>query len=180
MQYRRAYIQGSSYFFTLVTEQRRKLFIDETNVDLLYQAFRHVMKKRPFAIDAIVVLPEHLHCIWTLPPNDADFCSSPLRLIKTWFTKHCDNEYKVTPNQSRFKKNEQAIWQHRYWEHLLRDELDFEHHINYIHYNPVKHDYVNKPSDWKYSSFHRYVEQGTIPINWGASDISFPDGIGNE
>ncbi|RKZ39192.1 MAG: hypothetical protein DRQ49_12240 [Gammaproteobacteria bacterium] len=124
---------GESLFFTLVTEQRRKLFIDETNVELLYQAFRHVMKKRHFAIDAIVVLPEHLHGIWTLPPNDADF-STRWRLIKTGFTKHCDNKYKVTPK-----------WQHRYWEHLLRDELDFEHHINYIHYNPVKHDYVNKP-----------------------------------
>ncbi|MDM8568472.1 transposase [Thiotrichales bacterium HSG1] len=82
MQYRRAYIQGSSYFFTLVTEQRRKLFIDDTNVYLLYQAFHHVMKKRPFTTDAIVVLPEHLHCIWTLPPNDADF-STWWRLIKT-------------------------------------------------------------------------------------------------
>ena len=98
---------GESLFFTLVTEQRRKLFIDEKNVELLYQAFRHVMKKRPFAIDAIVVLPEHLHCIWTLPPNDADF-SIRWRLIKTGFTKHCDNEYKVTPNLSRIKKmNEQ-------------------------------------------------------------------------
>ena len=103
MQYRRAYIQGGRYFFTLVTEQRRKLFIDETNVDLLYQAFRHVMKKRPFAIDAIVVLPEHLHCIWTLPPNDADF-STRWRLVKTWFTKHCDNNYQVTPRHSLIKK----------------------------------------------------------------------------
>ena len=92
MQYRRAYIPGSRYFFTLVTEQRRKLFIDDTNVDLLRQAFWHVIKKRHFTIDAVVILPEHLHCIWTLPPNDTDF-STRWRLIKTWFTKHCDDKY---------------------------------------------------------------------------------------
>jgi len=148
-------------------------------VDLLRQAFWHVIKKRPFTIDAVVILPEHLHCIWTLPPNDTDF-STRWRLIKTWFTKHCDDKYKVKPNLSRIKKSEQAIWQHRYWEHLLRDELDFEHHVNYIHYNPVKHGYVNKPSDWQCSSFHRYVKQSIIPSNWGVSEISFPDGIGNE
>jgi len=135
------------------------------------------MKKRPFVIDAVVILPEHLHCIWTLPPFDADF-STRWRLIKTWFTKHCENKYKVKPNPSRIKNGEPAIWQLRYWEHLLRDELDFEHHVNYIHYNPVKHGYVNKPSDWKYSSFHRYVKQSIIADNWGVSGISFPDGIG--
>ena len=101
------------------------------------------MKKRPFAIDAVVILPEHLHCIWTLPPNDVDF-STRWRLIKTWFTKHCDNKYKVKPNPSRIKNGEPAIWQPRYWEHLLRDEWDFERHINYIHYNPVKQTWLRQ------------------------------------
>ena len=153
MQYRRANVHGGCYFFTLVTERRRKLFINDTNVDLLRQAFRHVMDKRPFIMDAVVILPEHLHCIWTLPPDDSDF-STRWRLIKTWFTKHCNDKYKMKPNTSRLIKKEQVIWQRRYWEHVISDDLDFEHHVNYIHYNPVKHQYVKKPSDWRDSSIH--------------------------
>jgi len=179
MQYRRANISGASYFFTLVTEKRQQLFLDDINVNLLRQAFRHVMKKRPFVIDAAVILPEHLHCIWTLPANDADF-STRWRLIKTWFTKHCDEKYKNIPNQARIKKQQQAIWQHRYWEHYLRDQTDFEHHVNYIHYNPVKHGYVKCPSDWRYSSIHRYIRQDVLDKDWGASDIVIPDDIGYE
>jgi putative transposase len=179
MQYRRAYINGSSYFFTVVTEGRQKLFVNEMNVDILRQAFSHVMNKRPFVIDAAVILPDHIHCIWTLPPDDANF-SIRWRLIKSRFTKHCDNKYKIKPNLSRIRKNEQAIWQHRYWEHLLHDELDFENHVNYIHYNPVKHGYVNKASNWKFSSIHRYIKQGIISDNWGSLGVSFSDEIGNE
>jgi putative transposase len=179
MQYRRVFIPGNCYFFTLVTQGRRKIFMDETNVEMLREACRQVMKKRPFIMEAAVILPDHLHCIWTLPPHDADF-PTRWRLIKTWFTKHEDNEYKIKPTLSRIKKGEQAIWQHRYWEHLLRDELDFEQHVHYIHYNPVKHGYVNKPADWKYSSFHRYVKQGIISKKWGELEVLFHDEIGNE
>ncbi len=179
MQYRRAFVPGGSYFFTLVTEQRRKLFADAENVDVLRQAFQQVMAKRPFAIDAAVILPDHLHCIWTLPPDDADFANR-WRLIKTWFTKHCNVKNLVIPNAPRLRKGEQAIWQHRYWEHLLRDELDFERHVDYIHYNPVKHGYVNKPLDWAYSSLHRYVAQGIISDCWGVSAVDFDEHIGHE
>jgi putative transposase len=179
MQYRRAFIPGGSYFFTLVTERRRKLFVDEANVVLLRRAFHHVMRKRPFVLDAAVIMPDHLHCIWTLLPDDADF-STRWRLIKTWFTKNCDDQYKSTANASCMKKSGQAIWQHRYWEHLLRDESDFERHVDYIHYNPVKHGYVKRPLDWKYSSLHRYVKQGVISEKWGESYIDFPGDIGNE
>jgi putative transposase len=179
MQYRRAYTKGGCYFFTVVTEKRQPLFLDDTNVNLLRDAFRAVMKKYPFVMDAVVILPDHLHCIWTLPANDADF-STRWRLIKTRFTKQCAYQYKQTPNANRIKKKQQAIWQHRYWEHQLRDERDVEQHIDYIHYNPVKHHYVNKASDWQYSSIHRYIKQGVIAEDWGVGDSVIPDVVGHE
>lgn len=115
----------------------------------------------------MVVLPDHLHCLWTLPPGDADF-PTRWRLIKTWFTKHHGVEG-VT----------EAVWQPRYWEHQVRDEADFAHHADYIHYNPVKHGLVESPRDWPYSSFRRHVDAGVYPANWGKNAIEF-NGIGHE
>ncbi len=129
MQYRHSNIPEDPYFFALVTEGRQKIFIDDTNLETLRQAFRHLMAKRPFVIDAAIMLPEHLHCIWILPADVADF-STRWRLIKTWFTKHCDNKYKMKPNSFQLRRKEQAIWQYRYWEHLLRDAQDFEKHVH--------------------------------------------------
>jgi putative transposase len=171
MQYRRTYIPGTSYFFTVVTNQRRAIFNDETTIDNLREAFRQIMIKRPFTIDAIVILPDHLHCIWTLPNGDTDYATR-WRLIKTWFTKH--------QNQTVTEKNKPSIWQKRYWEHLLRNEKDYHQHIDYIHYNPVKHKHVQNPSDWKYSSFRQYVKKGILRKDWGASEITLPENIGNE
>ncbi len=105
----------------------------------------------PFTLEAAVVLPDHLHCIWTLPPGDADF-STRWRLIKTWFTKHCDSALAA---EARTIRGDRGLWQHRYWEHMLRDETDYRRHIEYIHFNPVKHGYVKAPMDWPYSSFRR-------------------------
>jgi putative transposase len=133
---------------------------------MLREAFRTVRNKRPFRVEAMVVLPDHLHCIWTLPPGDADFATR-WRLIKTWFTKHCDPALRMPPNPARMKKTQQALWQHRYWEHLLRDEADFARHVEYIHYNPVKHGYVAAPREWPFSSFQRYVVAGIYPADWG-------------
>lgn len=178
MQYRRAFIPGGSYFFTLVTERRTPIFAEAENIDTLRQAFRQVKQSRPFDIDGIVVMPDHIHCIWTLPTKDRDY-PTRWRLIKTWFTKHCNANLKQVPNQARKNKHEQAIWQHRYWEHTLRDETDFMRHIEYIHYNPVKHGYVAAPKDWSHSSFHRYVKAGIYPLNWGENVIEF-EGIGHE
>ncbi len=178
MQYRRTYIPGGSFFFTLVTENRRKLFHDKTNVDLLRQAFRKVKEKHPFEIDAIVVLPDHLHSILTLPPGDADY-STRWRLIKTWFSKHCPGHLRRAPNPARKAKRQQAIWQHRFWEHCLRDETDFSRHVDYIHYNPVKHGYADAPVNWPYSSFHHYVRAGVYPADWGAEKMNF-EGVGHE
>ena len=178
MNYRRAFIPGGSYFFTLVTENRRSIFASRENVDVLRNAFRNVKNKRPFSLDAIVIMPDHLHCVWTLPPDDADFATR-WRLIKTWFTKHCNVPLCATPDAARMAKNEQAIWQHRYWEHLLRDDEDYTRHVEYIHYNPVKHGYVASPMEWEYSSFRAYVKECLYLEDWGSSAMEF-DGVGRE
>jgi len=167
MHYRRVFTPGGTFFFTLVTLQRRPVFASDQAVEVLRSAFRAVRTLRPFRTDAIVVMPDHLHCLWTLPPGDADF-STRWRLIKTWFTKHHGAE-----GQS------QAIWQPRYWEHQVRDEADFANHADYIHYNPVKHGLAPSPMAWPYSSFRRYVEAGVYPANWGENAIEFK-GVGQE
>ncbi|MEA3278965.1 MAG: transposase [Pseudomonadota bacterium] len=179
MRYRRAFTPGGSFFFTVVTEQRRPIFGDTAIVDLLRDALRSVKESRPFDMDAMVVLPDHLHCIWTLPNGDADFATR-WRLVKTWFTKHCNSELRTRPDPSRSRRSEQAIWQHRYWEHLLRDERDFEGHVDYIHFNPVKHGYVARPRDWPHSSFHAFVAKGILPEDWGAASLLIPEGVGRE
>ena len=178
MQYRRALVPGGTFFFTLVTERRRPVFAADDAVAVLRDAFRSVRRSRPFGIDAIVVMPDHLHCIWTLPPDDADF-STRWRLIKTCFTKHCPAALLHPPNAARLIKGEQAVWQHRYWEHQIRDETDFARHVDYIHYNPVKHGLARSPLDWPYSSFSRYVEAGVYAPDWGSAALDF-EGIGHE
>jgi putative transposase len=178
MQYRRAFIPGGSFFFTVVTEKRRPVFNNAAMVEVLRDAFRNVRKSRPFEIDAMVVMPDHLHCLWTLPPGDSDYATR-WRLIKTRFTKHCDPALRRYRNASRQSRGEQAVWQHRYWEHVIRDETDFERHVDYIHYNPVKHRLASSPIDWPYSSFRRYVEAGIYPPDWGRDGIDF-EGIGHE
>jgi putative transposase len=131
-------------------------------------------------IEAMVVLLDHLHCIWTLPGEDADF-SMRWRLIKSEFSRRCPEAYKRQRSASRVQKGEQAVWQRRFWENQVRDERDFARHVDYIHYNPVSHGLVKAPRDWEYSSFHRYVRDGCYPVDWGANEqIDFPPNIGNE
>jgi putative transposase len=178
MKYRRAFIPGGSFFFTVVTEKRRPLFHSADVVDTLRRAFQVVKSSRPFELDAIVVLPDYLHCIWSLPLGDHDFATR-WRLIKTWFTKHCDPALRTKPDLSLQARREQALWQHRYWEHALRDETDYARHVDYIHFNPVKHGHVFTALDWPHSSFRRYVEAGVYPADWGAGDMDF-EGIGRE
>ena len=117
-------------------------------------------------MDAVVVLPEHLHCIWTLPAGDADFATR-WRLIKTEFSKMMATGEKRS--SSRVGKGERGIWQRRFWEHTLRDERDFSRHCDYIHFNPVKHGYVSRAADWPYSSYKKFVEAGVYPPDWGGS-----------
>ncbi|MEI6125865.1 MAG: transposase [Pseudomonadota bacterium] len=159
MEYRRAQTKGGTYFFTLVTYSRTKIFAHEENIDLLRNAFKNVMSVHPLKIDAFVLLPDHLHCMWTLPVNDGVF-SKRWRLIKSHVSQECDAKYKNMPSETRQTKKEQAVWQRRFWEHQIRDDRDFKAHCDYIHYNPVKHGLVKAPGDWQYSTFTRFVKQG--------------------
>lgn len=165
MQYRRAKTPGAAYFFTVVTFRRRPILCEPDNLALLRTAFKTVKSRHPFTIDAIAVLPDHLHCLWTLPPGDHDY---PMRwnAIKTHFTRYCAAEYKTSPSAVRQRKREQAVWQRRYWEHQIRDESDFERHCDYIHWNPAKYGLVRRVRDWPYSSFHRFVNLGIYPWDW--------------
>ena len=161
--YRRILIPGATYFFTVNLANRRKTFLID-HIDLLRDAIRYTRQRHPFLIDAMVVLPDHLHAIWTLPPDDADF---PLRwrLIKTWFSRNLPRgEHR---RSSRVDKSERGIWQRWYWEHLVRDETDFARHVDYIHWNPVKHGHVARVKDWPYSTFHRFVRDGVLADDWG-------------
>ncbi len=143
MQYRRANITGATYFFTVnLANRKNTLLIDE--FDQLRIVINKVKKQHPFKLDALVILPDHLHAIWTLPAHDNDFAKRWM-LIKAGFSRCIPDDELI--NKSRQKKGERGIWQRRYWEHLIRDEDDYEKHVNYIHYNPVKHGYVNAAID---------------------------------
>lgn len=160
-QYRRLFIPGGSYFFTVVTYDRKPLLCQAPVIQKLRQAFCHVQQKFPFFIEAIVVLPDHLHCIWRLPEGDSDFS-------KRW--QHIKQFVSLNIQTSRNHRREKTVWQRRYWEHALRNEKDWQKHIDYIYYNPVKHGYTTRPLDWPYSSFKKAVVQGWYPSNWGASE----------
>ena len=161
VHYRRNRIAGGSFFFTVTLHDRQSRILTD-HIDLLRIAFHETQGCRPFAIDAIVILPEHLHTVWTLPAGDADY-SGRWRAIKSRFTRALRKAGKQVP---RHANGEYAVWQRRFWEHTLRDEPDRQQHVDYIHYNPIKHGYVPAVADWPYSSFHRYVKQGLLPENW--------------
>jgi putative transposase len=158
--YHRCRIPGGSYFFTVVTAGRRPILLE--HIAELRRAFQRVRKLHPYRTDAIVILPDHLHCIWTLPPRDADF-SIRWRLIKTAFST-------APPLQVCRTMCRRSVWQKRFWEHALRDDRDFERHADYIHYNPVKHGYVARARDWEFSSFRRYVDMGIYDMAWATDD----------
>src|SRR3984957_11455441 len=161
--YRRNFVSGGCYFFTLhLADRRLRLLTD--HIDELRAAFRQTRQGHPFTIDAIVVLPDHLHAVWTMPDGDADFATR-WRLIKSTFSRSLPRGEPISA--SRAAKGERGIWQRRYWEHTIRDEEDFERHVDYVHINPLKHGLVMRVRDWPYSSFHRLVERGVYPEDWG-------------
>jgi REP-associated tyrosine transposase len=165
--YRRNFVSGGSYFFTVNLADRRLRLLTE-HIDVLRTAFRDTRARHPFAIEAMVVLPEHLHAVWTLPEGDADFALR-WRLIKSTFSRALPRDERIS--SSRSSRGERGIWQRRYWEHTLRDEDDFARHADYIHFNPVKHGHVGRVKDWPYSSFHRMVRLGLYPEDW-AGDLN--------
>lgn len=163
-EFRRAHIPGATWFFTVNLAERKgnRLLLDR--IDDLRAAMRYVKHRHPFRLEAWVVLPEHLHCIWTLPPGDSDF-STRWNLLKGNFSRSVEKGERISC--SRAKRRERGLWQRRFWEHLIRNQEDFNRHIDYIHWNPVKHGWVNRVSDWPHSSFHAYVARGLYPITWG-------------
>jgi putative transposase len=165
--YRRNFRAGGCFFFTVNLADRRLRLLTE-HVDDLRTAFRETRRRHPFTIDAMVVLPDHLHAIWPLPEGDADFATR-WRLIKSAFSRGFGAGERIS--KSRASKGERGIWQRRYWEHTIRDDNDFARHVDYIHFNPVKHRLVARVRDWPYSSFHRLVKLGVYPYDW-AGDIS--------
>ena len=166
--YRRWREAGGVYFFTVVTYARRPILVSEPARPLLRYALEETRTGRPFEILAMVLLPDHLHTLWQLPPSDDDY-STRWRLVKSRFTRGIlDAGYQEPPrNRSRQARQEHAIWQRRSWEHLIRDEDDWKQHLDYIHYNPVKHGLVNAPRDWRYSTFSKYVRLGEYGEDWG-------------
>jgi putative transposase len=165
--YRRNFIAGASFFFTVNLAERRLRLLTE-HIEGLRTAFRETWRRHPFTIDAMVVLPDHLHAIWTLPEGDWDF-STRWQLIKSAFSRSLAPGERVSA--SRAAKGERGVWQRRFWEHTMRDESDLVRHIDYIHLNPVKHGLVTRVRDWPYSSFHRMVKLGVLPEDW-AGDLS--------
>ena len=161
-RYVRAKFKGSVFFFTVVLAERPSgLLVDE--IDRLRDSYRTVQQRRPFETIAICVLPDHVHAIWALPEDDSDF-STRWSLINSGFSRGLDARPR---SASKTAKREKGIWQRRYWEHAIRDDADLERHVDYIHFNPVKHRHVTRVADWPHSSFHRYVGRGLLAADWG-------------
>ena len=167
MDYRRAWHQGGTYFFTVNLLQRKKNRLLLEHIQTLRHVVAQVKKSYPFIIHAWVVLPEHLHCVIELPEGDADFKTRWI-LTKMLFSKAIP---KTEPRSAvRIKRRERGIWQRRYWEHLIRDEADFRAHVDYVHINPLKHGLVKQVADWEFSTFHRLVKAGIYPRDWAGGD----------
>ena len=180
MRYRRVFIPGASYFFTLITHKRAQLFCDASNVDRWRRAVEKVRRARPFVVEAEVVMPDHLHVIWSMPQADCDYATR-IRLIKSAFTKDLAGFGGATASESRASKGERGVWQRRYWEHTIRDERDFQAHLDYIHINPVKHGVVARPGDWPHSTYRIWQERGAYDAHWGTAGMPpLPDWAGRE
>jgi putative transposase len=171
VQYRRNRLAGGSYFFTVTLADRHASVLTE-RVDVLREVVRRVRTARPFEIVAMVVMPEHLHAIWSLPEGDVDY-SGRWRAVKAGFTHALRQD---GMNLARNEKGEYGLWQRRFWEHTVRDDTDLARHVDYIHYNPVKHGWVSQVQDWPWSSFHSYVRRGILPPDWGAPDTGMDCG----
>jgi putative transposase len=167
--YRRSRIGGATYFFTVVTYRRQSLLTRPDVMDALREAFSLVQHAHPFEVDAVVILPDHLHALWTLPAGDEDF-SLRWAKIKRHVSKAAGHlsAYSATPSMQA--RRETGFWQRRFWEHLIRDDADYARHMDYIHFNPVRHGLVLKTADWPHSSFARCVERGLYPADWGTDE----------
>jgi putative transposase len=166
--YRRNRVPGATYFFTVNLQDRRSDLL-VAQIDVLRDSVRRARQRVPFHIDAWVVLPDHMHCLWTLPEEDADFAAR-WRAIKSAFSKSLPG-FEPHPSVRR-RRGERGIWQRRYWEHTIRDQRDYNAHLDYIHFNPVKHQLVRNVSQWAFSRFRHCVASGLYPAAWlGSKDL---------
>ncbi|MBK5958529.1 transposase [Rhodoplanes elegans] len=173
-RYRRARVEGGTFFFTLVlTDRSDDLLVRE--IDRFRRSYADARARRPFETVAICVLPDHLHAIWTLPPGDGDFATR-WSVIKAGFSRDLAPAGLRSPGQ--VAKRDKGIWQRRHWEHVIRDDADLARHVDYIHYNPVKHGCVSAVRDWPHSSFHHYVARGLLPSDWGGDLVTIEGAFG--
>lgn len=171
--YRRVWVPGGTYFFTVnLLERRRGLLVE--HIDLLRDAFRAARAVRPFHLLAIMVLPDHLHCVWRLPDGDADNANRWAQ-IKSGFNRALPIHERRSSR--RIARRERGIWQRHYWEHLVRDDDDLRRVVDYVHINPVKHGYVARAADWPYTSFRQWAATGVYPLDWAAGPVVF-EGMG--
>lgn len=178
--YRRAYVPGGTYFFTVVTADRKHLFGNAGAASLLGDVIWQCMSRHPFEMIAIVLLPDHLHALWSLPPGDNKFSMRwawiKREFTREWLAAECAEH---ADSATKHGQRRRSVWQRQFWEHSIRDESDLEAHFNYIHYNPVKHGYVERPRDWPWSSFHNWVKRGHYPIDWASeADQDLPGNAG--
>ena len=173
-RYRRVKIEGGTFFFTVALADRENDLLVR-HIDRLRYAYQVMKQRLPLETVAICILPDHLHALWQLPDGDADFASR-WRLVKSVFSRGLPAA--KTRSASKAAKREKGIWQRRYWEHAIRNDADFERHVDYIHYNPVKHALATRVADWPHSSFHRYVEQGILPVDWAGDTQKFSGSFG--
>ena len=174
--YHRNRVPGRTYFFTVnLLDRRERLLVEHINA--FRESVRQVCARYPFHIDAWVVLPDHTHCIWTLPPGDGNY-SARWKAIKIAFAKSLPRTERLSAVRTR--KGERGIWQRRFWEHTLRDECDYAAHVDYVHINPFKHGLVRHVSDWPYSSFHRFVKEGIYPLDWAGDGVTLKAGERDE
>ncbi|HEX9933985.1 MAG TPA: transposase [bacterium] len=170
-RYRRSYIPGGTFFFTVVTYNRKPILVTEFSRQYLKDAWNTITQKYPFDLVACCLMPNHLHCIWTMPENDFDY-SIRWRGIKGLFSRQYQRHInpKIQSTESYKKKREAAIWQRRFWEHTIFSQDDFNCPVDYIHCNPVKHGFVRNPIDWPWSTFHRYTKMGIYEKDWGVCE----------
>jgi len=181
MRYRRMTIAGASYFFTVVTYRRQPLFAETQAVGLLQTAIQQIQERRPFVLEAQAVLPDHIHALWTLPDGDSNY-PTRWRLIKEAFTRAYALDHRLpSRDKGRVARGERTVWQRRYWEHLIRDDCDFSAHVEYIHFNPVRHGLASAPRDWPHSTFLDWVARGLYDPMWGSQQPpALPEWAGRE
>lgn len=174
--WRRAQVPGGTFFFTLVTEDRAPILTTPLARSVLREVTLECCRQWPFRMEAVVLMPDHLHTVWRLPDGDTEY-SKRLGWLKKEFTKRWvatgGDERPVSASGQRNRRR--GVWQRRFWEHVVRDERDLERHLDYIHYNPVKHGLVERVIDWPWSSFHRFVHEGQYPPDWGCAPMDFDD-----